>query len=170
MADRKGSPERRHTPKSPEVHDEWRPGPPPVYHASYPMGQNQDQAYAPPQYAYQPQYPVQQQQFEYPPYGHPVQHVGVVHDTGHGKSEVLISALVFCLGFLFCPIWLGGFAFVKRHHPAPARLFAILSLLMALLCVIGAIIVAIVMGVHGRGDYRDDYRYTYRPSYYYYRV
>eukprot|EP01012_Entosiphon_sulcatum_P060543 TRINITY_DN8556_c0_g1_i1.p1 TRINITY_DN8556_c0_g1~~TRINITY_DN8556_c0_g1_i1.p1 ORF type:complete len:261 (+),score=32.91 TRINITY_DN8556_c0_g1_i1:48-785(+) len=132
----------------------------PAYNPDYGTKPSSD---APPQYYGQPQpsyqaygappaYGAPQNPY---PYGQPQPVYGQVVQTPYiatpiiqpaarnNDSDAIIAIVVFVAGFFFCPIWCGGFAYMKSNNGI-AKLFSILSLVM---CTISIVIIVIIVSV-----------------------
>eukprot|EP00998_Keelungia_sp_KM082_P007779 NODE_3965_length_831_cov_347.291193_g3942_i0.p1 GENE.NODE_3965_length_831_cov_347.291193_g3942_i0~~NODE_3965_length_831_cov_347.291193_g3942_i0.p1 ORF type:complete len:233 (-),score=34.20 NODE_3965_length_831_cov_347.291193_g3942_i0:48-746(-) len=87
--------------------------------------------------AYQPSIPYGYQQNAYQqPAAIVTPSAVVVRPTRSDSSHDCLSVVVFLLGFLFCPIWCAGWAFVKSRSPA-ARGFGVASSVCSMLGLVG---------------------------------
>jgi len=138
-----------------------------------PQGYAQQQSYPPQQYQQQPSYGQQPQ--GYPQGGYNSVVVGVqppmtstmVVNVSQvpGENDVMPSIIIFVLGWFFCYVWLGGFAYFKSVNQT-ARMLGIASIVLYFTWSVCGII-WIIYGAVAASTAASHYcNYTYYNSYY----
>jgi hypothetical protein len=102
------------------------------------QGYQQQQGYGQPAYG-QPAYGQPQQQ------GYAQQTIIVQQGSSNGDESAVTAIVIFVLGFFCCPVWCGGWLFIKSNNGS-AKLLGWLSIVMAAVAtVITIICVAVIV-------------------------
>eukprot|EP01012_Entosiphon_sulcatum_P028617 TRINITY_DN34654_c0_g1_i1.p1 TRINITY_DN34654_c0_g1~~TRINITY_DN34654_c0_g1_i1.p1 ORF type:complete len:175 (+),score=20.14 TRINITY_DN34654_c0_g1_i1:49-573(+) len=75
--------------------------------------------------------------------------VPAVPDRNNDRSELIVSLLVFILGWCLCPVWLGGCCFLKSRDTT-ARVLAYFSLALGCLSTIAIVVLLALFVINAK--------------------